>query len=158
GDLMHPSYALFGPDGNFYVGSHIISRIMRYVGQTGRFLDAFVPDSSGGLKNPTNFQFGPDGNLYVNSRGTQNVLRFDGVTGDFIDVFIPSGGELNAPSGMLFTDGPGLKSSGRNSFAVASLATLHGNNLYASPDVYDLADPAVQQPERSITCFKLGGR
>jgi streptogramin lyase len=128
GDLMDPSYVLFGPDGNLYVGSHIVSRILRYDGTTGEFIDAFVTDSSGGLRNPTNFQFGPDGNLYVNSRGTQNVLRYDGVTGDFIDVFIPRGGELNAPTGMLFT------SDGATAPAHAASARAPGKDPHTLPE------------------------
>ena len=67
------------------------NQVLRYDGQTGAFIDAFVPAGSGGLVFPEGLVFGPDGNLYVNSSGSSQVLRYNGQTGAFIDVFVPSG-------------------------------------------------------------------
>ena len=82
------------------VSSH--DQVLRY-GQTGAFIDAFVPAGSGGLNGPSGLVFGPDGNLYVGSVFTNSVLRYDGTTGAFIDVFVPPGsGGLAFPTVLVF--------------------------------------------------------
>jgi hypothetical protein len=81
----------FGPDGNLYVG--VANGVNRYDGRTGAFIDAFVPQGSGGLSVPVGLTFGPDGNFYVASPGSVgdgSVLRYDGTTGAFIDAFVPA--------------------------------------------------------------------
>jgi sugar lactone lactonase YvrE len=94
----------FGPDGNLYVGDWFgpqnkdqpdgvgRSRILRFSGITGEFIDEFVPTSSGGLRHPAAHVFGPDGNLYVSDEGTSRVLRYNGATGAFMDVFASRAG------------------------------------------------------------------
>lgn len=54
-----------------FVTSFDNSRVLRYDGTTGAFLDTFVPTAAGGLRNPAGLVFGPDGNLYVSSAGTE---------------------------------------------------------------------------------------
>ena len=76
--------------------------MLRYNGETGEFLGAFVTSRSGGLDIPAGLVFGPDGNLYVSSRGTDEVLRYNGETGEFIDAFVTSGIGLSDPSGLVF--------------------------------------------------------
>lgn len=89
----------FGPDGNLYVSSAGTDSVLRYDGETGAFLDEFIPAGSGGLDNPVGLAFGPRGRLYVASRSTDSVLRYDGRTGQFIDQFVPSGnGGLRQPT------------------------------------------------------------
>lgn len=94
GGLLDPGHLVFGPDGNLYVasfgGTAPNSKVIRYNGITGAYIDDFVPVGSGGLSGAEGLVFGPDGNLYVlNSSGTTlEVLRFDGLTGAFIDVFV----------------------------------------------------------------------
>jgi sugar lactone lactonase YvrE len=127
-DLRGPGDVKFGPDDNLYVGSGLIAywpplppgSILRYNGATGAFIDAFVPNGSGGLGLPIAFVFGPDGNLYVcNSKQegedpadrVGEVLRFNGATGAFIDVFIPAEGEFwvgiaFGPDGNLYVSSP----------------------------------------------------
>ncbi len=99
-----PLGLLFGPDGNFYVGSGgATDKVLRYDGQTGAVIDTFVADGSGGLDQPTSLTFGPDGNLYVSSAGTDSILRYNGATGAFIDAFVASGsGGLVEPHGLVF--------------------------------------------------------
>ena len=100
---------VFGPDGHLYVTSSVeafgggTNAILRYDGRTGVFLDAFVPQESGGLSDPRGLVFGPDGHLYVTSAGSNEILRYDGHTGAFLDDFVPQGrGGLDAPRGLVF--------------------------------------------------------
>ncbi len=100
---------VFGPDGLFYaiVNNMGSGEVWRFDGETGAFLNVFVPAGSGGLTIPFSLKFGPDGNLYVVSRGWPEaggkVLRYDGRTGSFLNVFVASGsGGLQDPSDLLF--------------------------------------------------------
>jgi len=43
---------VFGPDGNLYVSSEVTDEVLRYNGETGNFIDAFVTAGSGGLAGP----------------------------------------------------------------------------------------------------------
>ncbi len=98
-----PTGLVFGPDGNLYVISNDNDQVIRYNGETGEFIDAFVSEGSGGLNAPIGLAFGTDGNLYVSSLNTDEVLRYNGTTGAFIDVFVKAGsGGLNGPAFLIF--------------------------------------------------------
>jgi hypothetical protein len=113
-DMTHA--AMFGPDGNLYVGvkdgghngAHDSGgRIARFNGTTGAFIDNFVPPLSGGLLHPLAHVFGPDGSggldLYVTDEDGHDVKRYDGVTGAFKGVFVASGsGLISDPLGLTF--------------------------------------------------------
>jgi sugar lactone lactonase YvrE len=108
GGLSFPFDLVFGPDGNLYVtdpnymGGGGLG-VLRFNGESGEFLGAFVPRDSGGLYNATGLVFGPDGNLYVSSYTTHSVLRYNGTNGVFIDAFVPaSTGGLDSPAGLAF--------------------------------------------------------
>jgi DNA-binding beta-propeller fold protein YncE len=76
---------------------------LRYNGQTGAFLDTFVPAGTGGLDHPSGLAFGSDGHLYVSSTTTGSILRYDGGTGAFVDAFVPMGsGRLRSANGLAF--------------------------------------------------------
>lgn len=100
-ELLNPNGIAFGPDGNLYVGLGDVGSILRYNGQTGSFMDTFVPSGLGGLASVRDIAFGPDGNLYADSGTTKQVLRYNGTSGAFLGV-AASGGGLNGPVGLTF--------------------------------------------------------
>jgi hypothetical protein len=83
-----------------------LTRVLRYDGTTGAFLNVFVAAGSGGLRTPTGLGFGPDGQLYVinfDSAGAGEILRYDGTTGAFLNVFVAAGsGGLSGPRALGF--------------------------------------------------------
>ena len=101
GGLDLPDGMAFGPDGNLYVSSSDSNQILRYNGQSGRFIDVFA---EAGLSAPGNLQFGPDQMLYVCNKNTGEVFRFDPKDNSSLTVFA-SGGGLNNPVGLLWKDG-----------------------------------------------------
>jgi DNA-binding beta-propeller fold protein YncE len=111
-DLHSLRGIIFGPDGNLYVADFDHSfggRVVRFNGQTGEFIDDFVPGGSGGLSGIRGLVFGPSGrsgrtlDLYVTSGRGNSILRYDGVTGAFVDVFAaPGSGGLASPTGLTF--------------------------------------------------------
>lgn len=102
GGLKGPGAVLFGPDGRLYVSSFDSSAILRYSGNTGEFIDVFVPARAGGLRGPdAGMAFGPDGHLYVPGFYSNSIPRYDGVTGAPLGDFV-MGGELEGPRTLLF--------------------------------------------------------
>jgi len=91
GKLLVPVERFASPDNE--------GAVLRYDGQTGAFLDVFVPFGSGGLHYPSNLTIGPDRNIYVSSHketmteSPRNgaVRRYDGQTGDFLSLAVPPG-------------------------------------------------------------------
>ncbi|HZO91930.1 MAG TPA: PxKF domain-containing protein [Chthonomonadaceae bacterium] len=92
---------VFGPDGNLYVTiTDPYSRIARFNGTTGAYMDDFVPPLSGGLDGARGLAFGLNGDLYVSCGGWRPgatvetydttaslgpvILRLNGRTGAFI--------------------------------------------------------------------------
>ncbi|MCA9156933.1 MAG: hypothetical protein KDA72_01320 [Planctomycetales bacterium] len=67
--------------------------ILRFDGDTGAPLGAFVTSGSGGLVDPLDPEFGPDGNLYVISTapGQAKVLRYNGSSGAPLGTFVDLG-------------------------------------------------------------------
>src|SRR5262249_58049319 len=106
GGLSRTAGMVFGPSGDFYVGSENTNEVLRYDGITGAFKGVFVTAGSGGLARPAGIIFGGDGNLYVASVNTDSILRYDGKTGAFIDAFITpaNGGTIKGPPGIVFLD------------------------------------------------------
>jgi outer membrane protein assembly factor BamB len=121
GGLDHGVSMAFGPDGNLYVANTQLNLatgggILRYNGQTGAFMNTFVPAGSGGMLKPFSILFGPSGNVYIGSAGaatgsqtaephTSTVLRFDGANGAFLGTFVgPDSGGLRYPAALLFSE------------------------------------------------------
>lgn len=101
--VRSPRGIIFGPDGNLYVADatiaadgSVVGRVVRFDGETGAFMDDFVPAALGGLGRPGGLLFGPTGrndgkfDLYVASSGNNRILRYDGTTGAFVSEFVSS--------------------------------------------------------------------
>src|SRR5205823_12407504 len=100
--IVDPVSMTYGPDGNLYVASSATQSITRYGGQSGVFIDTFIPNQSGGLGTAYDMTFGPDGNLYVADR-YKGVLRYNGSTGAFLGIWGASGaGALSWAQGLTF--------------------------------------------------------
>ena len=99
-----------------YVGGFHSDNVVRFNGQTGAFMNVFVPAFTGGLDGTDAVTFGGDGDLYVGSRFTHSVLRYDGGTGQFLGTFATGGG-LGEPFGVTFGESGDLyvASRGNNS-------------------------------------------
>jgi hypothetical protein len=117
GQMDMPHAIIFGPDGNIYWGDRVDGNIghpqggmiLRFDGQTGAFMDEFVPRLSGGLLHPLALIFGPDSNgdgnldLYVADEGPSRILHYDGTTGAFLGEFVTRGsGGLTFPQQLSF--------------------------------------------------------
>ena len=111
GGLSDPRQMLMGEDGMIYVASATSSRVLRYDGVTGAFVDVFVTSNSGGLEQPEGLAFGPDvtgddiAELYVTSRGTDEVLIYSGADGRLAGGFVALG--VMEPTGIVITDRSG---------------------------------------------------
>ena len=66
GSYLYNSTGLaFGPDGNLYVGSYNSYEVLRFDGDTGEFMDAYVDALSGGLYGTYYFSFIPEQQVHV---------------------------------------------------------------------------------------------
>lgn len=79
-----PCCVTFGPDDNLYVSDPFGSRVLRFDGLTGVFIDEFVSTGSGGLVIPLILVF-HGGHLYVGDPGAHAIRRYDAATGAFVD-------------------------------------------------------------------------
>jgi sugar lactone lactonase YvrE len=83
--LSSPTDLVFGTDGNLFVSSSNNSRVVRFDGASGAFIDEYVKaETSGKLSLPSGMAFGPDGSLYVASAGTDEIQRYEGPV-EFLD-------------------------------------------------------------------------
>ena len=127
-----------GPDDNIYISDEGHDVVRRHDGQTGCFIDFFVPLGGSSLINPRDLVFGPDGDLYVVS-SSLGVFRYDGATGDFIDLFVPVdyGGEyvLDAPYALLFGPDDNLYVTDMNNGSVVRFDGATGDfiDYFVSP-------------------------
>lgn len=79
-------------------------KVVQFDGQTGAFLDVFIPKDRGGLKTPLGLAFGPDKDLYVSDAANSVVLRYKGKTGRFRGI-AASGNGLEVPTFLTFRPG-----------------------------------------------------
>ncbi|MEB3282458.1 MAG: hypothetical protein VKK42_26420 [Lyngbya sp.] len=82
--------AVFGPDENYYVGARSLGAILRFNGETGEFIDEFIPSEA--VDFPRGFVFGLDGNFYLGNgadpatgTGGGSINQYDGLTGELIN-------------------------------------------------------------------------
>jgi Domain of unknown function (DUF4347)/Bacterial Ig domain/SMP-30/Gluconolactonase/LRE-like region len=124
GGLNNAKAITWGPDGNAYVTSYFNSKVLRFDGSTGAFLNVFAT-GSGGFED---LAFGPDGNLYVASYGDGNVYRYRGSDGTALGAFVSG---INTPYGLRFNLQGDLavssRSTGRILLYAGSTGTYLGN-------------------------------
>lgn len=106
--------AVFGPDGNYYVGARSFGSILEFEGNTGEFLGEFV--EAGQVDFPRGFDFGLDGEFFYLGNGADpasgggggTLIQFDGITGEVLDTDFVSDPELSpldvvvGPDGSIF--------------------------------------------------------
>ena len=95
----------YGSDTNLYVATR--SNVARLDGQTGAFLNVFIPPINNALEpRPADMTFGADGNLYVagisSTSTNRGVWRYNGSTGQLIDIFVRPTDPLSNPLGLAF--------------------------------------------------------
>ena len=121
------SWLAFGPDGNLYAevafAGSLSNTIARFDGDTGTFIDVFIPNSYTYTTRALIFR---DGVLYVSDLDDDKIVMFDAVTGAYQGVFvgddpatpdINEAGTLDSPEGMLF--GPDANGDGLEDLYVA---------------------------------------
>jgi len=164
GGLEHPSYMVFGPDGqndgklDLYVAAAHEGAIYRYDGTTGAFKGVFVTAASGGLDSPQGMAFGADGNLYVASGNwftSSNgpfysgnfppgaVLEFQGPSGqgpsgqkpgDYLSTFV-AGGSGGLANPVGMLFGPDPSGNGNTDLYVASSALVNFKGQQGTSEV-----------------------
>ena len=76
-----PVQPIFGPDGNLYISSRDDNRVVRYDGETGEFIDEFVPSGSNGLSTAGWLAFGETPLPVPESSSSLGLLAFMGILG-----------------------------------------------------------------------------
>ncbi len=101
-DLSNGWNMIYGPDGNVYVSCQNTTRVYRFNGQTGQFIDEFIKPGAGGLTQPLGIAF--QGNFfYVSSYTGDSVLQYNAINGNFVKNFIlPGAGTLDGAYDIQF--------------------------------------------------------
>jgi DNA-binding beta-propeller fold protein YncE len=100
------------PRSYILVGSCWHGAILRYHGETGRFIDTLVKQGGELVCAEGDGIIGPDGNLYVTNfnpgridrfgQSRDSVLRYNPNTGDFLGAFVAPSPQLEGPHGLAF--------------------------------------------------------
>jgi streptogramin lyase len=127
--------------------------VRRYNGNTGAFVDTFIPSGAGGPNQMIGMVIGPDGNLYV-SDGTQ-VQRYDGSTGAFIDIFISAaGGGLQAAYLLAFGPDGNIYLAGQDATDAFKSKVVRYSG--ASGAVIDTFIPALDRSQVAVNSLIFG--
>jgi hypothetical protein len=167
-DQGAPQEFAFGPDGNLYVASPNTgptpgpddppintSKVLRFNGRNGAFIDAFV--GSDAVSNAGGLMFGPNGVLYVTS--DNGVNRYNGKTGALIDAFVGQGsGGLDGPVGIAFgPDGNFYVASANNGKILRYNTKGRFIDAFAAPGNGDISGPRViKWKSTTVVCHSQG--
>jgi len=100
--VTDPDDMELGPDGNFYVSTHITSpsgAIWKFSGTTVAFLTTFA--TFGATSHTHGLAFGPGGKVYLGDLGAGEVRQFSAATGADLGVFATHG-SLSLTSDLAF--------------------------------------------------------
>jgi len=132
GGLVGPGGLAFGPEGQLHVASRPGGRrkpggyrgeVLRYQGETGHFIDAFISRGQGGDLDGQTVLFDKKGRLYVTNYWAENVLRYNGKTGEFDRVLVSARHLRHDLIALRVLSREGADESDRRSLAV-ELATI----------------------------------
>ena len=156
-----PQHFAFGPDGHVYVVSAATSRVLRYDGQTGAFIDEAVPNDANGIQLPSGVTFGRDGYLYVSGAPGGQVRRYDVTRRQLVDVFVaPHSGGILGPVGTIFGPDGNLYVAG---FISRSIARFDGStgafiDTFVAPGHGGLAGPRmIAFKSTTVVCHRPPG-
>ncbi|MEM7664461.1 MAG: autotransporter domain-containing protein [Pseudomonadota bacterium] len=151
GSFVDPGGAVFGPGGDFFVGSRTEGTVFQYDGETGAFVPTTFVDGGGyfdpaDIDFPRGFVFDAEDNLYIGNganpvtgEGQNSILLVDPVTRELTVFSAPE--DFSPLDVILSPDGTKLVVSSESPFTGGSLAAAGPGSIF----VFDLETGEVLQ-------------